>query len=148
MNYLSVDEILEIHAAMRIADGMEGIRDWGVLYYAAQEAAKQDKPFSTASIYLHHILHYQAFLDGNHRTSFAAAAIFLRMNGYKVKLDQHLLRVLSDIKDGKYTEDGNFYFIADYLKSISKPKKSKTFNESKDWYLSKFTDIIDGLGEL
>jgi death-on-curing protein len=72
---------------------MYGIRDEGLLESAlAQPEATfsgellHPTIYEQAAAYLYHIAKNHPFVDGNKRTAFAAMDVFLRMNGYILKL--------------------------------------------------------------
>lgn len=86
-DYLTVADVLEMHARLIDAyGGAHGVRDPGALeaalfrpqtgYYAdviAEAAALME------SLAINH-----PFLDGNKRVAFAAADVFMRLNGFRV----------------------------------------------------------------
>lgn len=93
MKYLTPQDILVIHA--RIIDaigGSHGIRDTGLLASLAErpKASFGGKEMYSgilekAAVYLESLVHYHVFVDGNKRTSIAAAARFLFLNGYSLQ---------------------------------------------------------------
>jgi death on curing protein len=87
--YLTLDEALALHAALLTRHGgATGIRDLGLVesalararsgYYASlsEQAAALLQSFA-----LNH-----AFVDGNKRVAWAASMVFLRLNGYRVRV--------------------------------------------------------------
>jgi death on curing protein len=96
MKFLTVDEVIEIHAAMiQKQGGLDGIRDMGLLLSAVEmpKAAMFGEYLhktlcDKAATYLFHIICNHAFLDGNKRTGSAAALIFLDMNNVELNLDE------------------------------------------------------------
>jgi death on curing protein len=87
--YLTLDEALALHAALLARHGgAQGIRDMGLVestlararsgYYASlsEQAAALLQSFA-----LNH-----AFVDGNKRVAWAATMVFLRLNGYRVRV--------------------------------------------------------------
>lgn len=83
--FLTVEELLELHRRLiERFGGAGGVRDPGLLesalarprsgYYASLS--------EQAAALLQSLAGNHAFVDGNKRVSFAAAAVFLRMNGY------------------------------------------------------------------
>jgi death on curing protein len=88
--FLSVEELLELHRQLiERFGGAGGVRDPGLLesalarprsgYYASLS--------EQAAALLQSLAGNHAFVDGNKRISFAAAAVFLRMNGYALVVD-------------------------------------------------------------
>ena len=88
--FLSVEEMLESHRQLiERFGGAGGVRDPGLLesalarprsgYYASLS--------EQAAALLQSLAGNHAFVDGNKRISFAAAAVFLRMNGYALVVD-------------------------------------------------------------
>lgn len=96
MRYLSSEEFLAIHERILIEiGGRKGIRDIKLL----QSAAERPKMgimglefypdlLSKAAAYAEGLATYHVFTDGNKRTAITAAAIFLRANGYGLKMSQ------------------------------------------------------------
>lgn len=89
VEFLSVDEVLAIQA--RLIDrfgGQQGIRDQGLLesalfrpqtgYYIHLE--------EMAAALFESLLFNHAFVDGNKRAAFFAADVFLRLNGWKLRV--------------------------------------------------------------
>jgi len=102
--------------------GMPGIRDEGLLISAlAQPEATfggellHSTIYEQAAAYLYHLAKNHPFVDGNKRTAFAVMDIFLRMNGYKIKLTNpqiyHL--VLQVVQDDMSKEN-----LANYLEQV------------------------------
>ncbi len=94
--YLSVPQVLEIHAAVLEAHGgASGLRDQALLEsaVAAPQASMGGQPLFTdardiAAAYLFYICRNQAFIDGNKRAALAACIVFLRINGLTVAPDE------------------------------------------------------------
>ncbi len=88
--YPTLSETLELH--MRLIDrfgGKGGVRDMGLLESALMRP--QTGYYKTLSLeaaaLLQSLTQNHAFVDGNKRVAFATTAIFLRMNGYRLKVD-------------------------------------------------------------
>ena len=87
--YLSVPQVLEIHAAVLSAHGgAEGVRDRALLESAvhAPQAGMGGQPLlgdpvDIGAAYLFYLCRNHPFLDGNKRTALAASLVFLRLNG-------------------------------------------------------------------
>jgi death on curing protein len=85
--HLTLLEVLAIHDRM-LADfgGAPGVRDAGALESALFRPVTgyYDDVIAQAAALLESLLINHPFVDGNKRTAFAAADIFLRLNGYRV----------------------------------------------------------------
>ena len=88
--YPTLAETLELHS--RLIDrfgGKGGARDLGLLESALMRP--QTGYYSSLSLeaaaLLQSLSQNHAFVDGNKRVAFATTAIFLRINGYRLKVD-------------------------------------------------------------
>ena len=87
--YLSLDEALAIHqAALTRFGGATGVRDFGLLQSALfrPQSGYYDGLESMAAALFESLLINHPFVDGNKRVAFFATDVFLRINGYKLKL--------------------------------------------------------------
>lgn len=88
--FLSRDEALEIHRALlERFGGPEGVRDLGLLessLYRPQTGYYADFAEMAAALF-ESLIMIHPFIDGNKRVAFFATDIFLRLNGYKLKVD-------------------------------------------------------------
>jgi death-on-curing protein len=86
--YLSLAEIIEINARM-IQDfgGIHQVRDQGLLESAVArpQAGYYADLIEEAAALFESLAQNHPFLDGNKRTAFTAAAIFLMLNGYTLE---------------------------------------------------------------
>ena len=88
--YLTLEEVLALH--LRLIErfgGTEGVRDLGLLESALmrpQTGYYESLSLQGAAL-LQSLAQNHAFIDGNKRVAFATTAIFLRMNGYRLKVD-------------------------------------------------------------
>lgn len=85
--FLSVEEVVELHRQLIERFGGTGrIRDPGLLESAL--ARPRSGYYSTlseqAAALMQSLAGNHAFVDGNKRMAFAAAAVFLHMNGYRL----------------------------------------------------------------
>ncbi len=88
--YPTLEETLELHRRLlERFGGRVGVRDIGLLQSALHrpqsgfyETLSMQAAALMQSLALNH-----AFVDGNKRVAFALTAIFLRMNGYRLKVD-------------------------------------------------------------
>lgn len=79
--------------ALSLFGGLSGIRDEGLLdsaLHRAQQLFRYKKPtlFQLAASYAHGIVKNHPFLDGNKRTAFLSAALFLEINGLTFKASE------------------------------------------------------------
>lgn len=88
--FLSRDEALEIHRALlERFGGAAGVRDLGLLesaLYRPRTGYYRDLAEMAAALFESLIMNHP-FVDGNKRVAFFATDVFLRLNGYKLKLD-------------------------------------------------------------
>jgi death on curing protein len=90
--------------------GRAGLRDRGLLQSALarpiNRAAYNDPDaFDVAAAYAFAIARDHPFADGNKRTAFVAAAVFLLDNGYEIDLDDSsVVQVILALSDGGMSE--------------------------------------------
>jgi death-on-curing protein len=88
--FLSRDELLEIHAALlKRFGGPEGLRDPGLLesaLFRPRTGYYADLAEMAAALFESLIMNHP-FVDGNKRIAFFATDVFLRLNGYKLKVE-------------------------------------------------------------
>lgn len=90
VTFLSVDEVLAIHERLiERFGGKAGLRDRGLLESALYRA--QTGYYETleemATAQFESLLINHPFVDGNKRVAFFATDVFLRLNGWKLKVD-------------------------------------------------------------
>lgn len=104
-SFLSLEDVLEIHAAqLDRYGGQDGVRDRGLLLSAmaqpemsfAGEFLHEDL-FAMAAAYAFHIAENQPFIDGNKRTAFQAADVFLMLNGFDLPASKRWQVAMIDI---------------------------------------------------
>lgn len=114
MIYLTVEQIIFIHnRSLARFGGIYGIRDKGLLESAVArpQASFGGKDlykgiYSKASALFHSLLLNHPFLDGNKRTAFIAADLFLQENGFIITADDDeceriILDVINKIRNDK-----------------------------------------------
>lgn len=101
----TLTETVELHS--KLIDrfgGKDGVRDLGLLESALWRP--QSGYYNTLSLQaaalLQSLTQNRSFIDGNKRVAFATTAIFLRMNGYRLKVD---------------TDNGEFFMIETVIKN-------------------------------
>ncbi len=124
--YLTVEEVLRIHAVMiKRYGGSEGVRDLGLIEAAIARPSAgfgdhEAYPdiFMKAAVLLHSLVKNYGFVDGNKRTALTACGTFLILNEYLITAnEQELVNFTVSIAKDKLTEAQ----IADWLKHHTKP---------------------------
>ena len=113
--YPTLTETLELHTRLLQRFGAkDGVRDMGLLESAPMRPRTGHyKSLSLeAAALLKSLTQNHAFIDGNKPVAFATTAIFLRMNGYRLKVDA----------------DNGEYFIIDRV-----IKSKADIDEIADW---------------
>jgi len=90
VQFLSVDEALGIHERLiEKFGGRTGVRDEGLLETALfrPQTGCYDDLATMASAMFESLLFNHAFHDGNERVAFFAADVFLRMNGWQLRVE-------------------------------------------------------------
>ena len=88
--YPTLAETLELHSRLiERFGGTDGVRDMGLLESALmrpQTGYYKSLSLEAAAL-LQSLAQNHPFVDGNKRVAFATTAIFLRMNGFRLKVD-------------------------------------------------------------
>jgi death on curing protein len=87
--YLSLEEVLTLHAALLARHGgAPGVRDKGLVESALARARSgyYGSLSEQAVALLQSFAMNHAFVDGNKRVAWASSMVFLRMNGYRVRV--------------------------------------------------------------
>lgn len=110
-----------IHAEqLRLHGGASGIRDEGMLESAlARPRQKEvyDAPdlYELAAAYLFGIAKNHPFVDGNKRTAFAAADLFLYFNGLSIEVEpEAIINLVLKTAAGEIDENGAAAFFRDH----------------------------------
>ena len=93
--HLTVDQVLEIHAAaIAMFGGSNGLRELTLLQSAVAAPQSSFGGVSTfsdtvevAAAYLYYLCSNHPFVDGNKRVALGACLVFLQINGYKTVPD-------------------------------------------------------------
>ena len=96
MDYLTSEQILFIHSQLiKRTGGSPGVHDLAVLQSAVgrPQSSFDDQDlypdlFSKAAALMESLIRNHPFVDGNKRAGMAAAALFLRRNGYRLETPQ------------------------------------------------------------
>lgn len=119
-------EILEaMHAEqLRLHGGATGLRDEGMLESALnrplqKEAYGTPDIFELAAAYLFGLVKNHPFIDGNKRTGYIAADVFLFLNGWSVEADQQdIIAFVLGVAAGEIDETGAAMFFKDHRISV------------------------------
>jgi death-on-curing protein len=120
IKWVAKSVVLAIHE-QQIAEhgGTQGVRDMGLLESALsrpQNLAAYGAPDTAAmaAAYAFGVARNHPFLDGNKRTSYVTARLFLRLNGLEVTADEATrLQTWLSLGAGDLTEDA----LAEWLRS-------------------------------
>jgi death-on-curing protein len=95
--YLTPEQVLFIHSRLiSETGGGHGVRDLGMLLSASgrpqatfeEKDLDPDQFLKTAAL-MDSLVRNHPFVDGNKRTAITAAALFLRMNGYRLIVENN-----------------------------------------------------------
>ena len=116
-----------LHAEqLRLHGGASGIRDEGMLESALhrplqKEAYGEPDLCELAAAYLFVIAKNHPFVDGNKRTAFAAADLFLYFNGFSLEVEQEdIIQLVTMVAAGEINEEGAAAFFRDHIEPIAK----------------------------
>lgn len=104
--------------------GASGIRDANLLESALARPLQKhhygiDDLFELASAYLYGIAKNHPFVDGNKRTAFVAADLFLYFNGWSVEAEQFdVIAFVLGVAAGEIDEDGATRFLRDHAMTV------------------------------
>ncbi len=122
VHFLTVDEVLALHEILIARfGGSPGIRDQGLLesaLYRPRTGYYPDLPAMAAALF-ESLLMNHAFVDGNTRIAFFATDVFLRMNGWKMEVDdkEALVFLLGLLELGK----ADFVHLEPWIRSSVQP---------------------------
>jgi death on curing protein len=111
-----------LHAEqLRLHGGAAGIRDQGMLESALARSRQKETYggpdlFELAAAYLFGIAKNHPFVDGNKRTAFAAADLFLYFNGFSIEADQQdVIQLVLMVAASEIDEAGAAAFFRDHV---------------------------------
>ena len=126
MIYLTTQQVLFLHARL-VAEtgGSHGVRDINLLLSAVgrPQASFDDQDlypdlFTKAAALMDSLIRNHPFVDGNKRTGILAAALFLRINGYRLNPSNiELEKFTIEVAQSKYPVEE----IAVWLQTNAKP---------------------------
>lgn len=123
--YPTLEEALELHRILlERFGGRDGVRDLGLLQSAL--GRPQTGYYATLSLQaaalLESLARNHSFTDGNKRMAFALTAIFLRMNGYRLRVDadEGERFLIDDVIQKKVALDQIVDWLERYMKDVGK----------------------------
>jgi len=119
--YPTLEEALHLHQRLiERFGGAPGIRDLGLLEsaLARPQSGYYKTVFEQAGALMQSLARNHAFVDGNKRISFAITVVFLRMNGYRLRVDADNGEAFL-IKD-VIQDQADIDLISEWLKKYSK----------------------------
>jgi death on curing protein len=128
MIYLTVEQVLFLHARL-VAEtgGSHGVRDLSKLLSAVDrpQATIGDQDlypdiFTKAAALMDSLIQNHAFVDGNKRTGVAAAALFMRLNGYRLEAaNPELERFTLEVARSQRTQSEIGVWLQAHARSIA-----------------------------
>ncbi len=109
---------------LRLHGGAPGVRDVALLESALnrplqKEAYGEPDLFDLAGAYIFGIVKNHPFVDGNKRTGFAAADLFLYFNGFSLEATQEeVIQLVLMIAAGEIDETGAAAFFRDHIEPV------------------------------
>jgi death on curing protein len=115
-----------IHAEqLRQHGGASGLRDEGMLESALSRPLQKINyadadVFEVAAAYLFGLVKNHPFIDGNKRTAFLAADVFLTLNGWSIEATQEeIIAFVLGVAASEIDEAGATQFFRDYAVALS-----------------------------
>lgn len=105
---------------LKLHGGAAGLRDEGMLESALARPEQkhhygESDLFVLAAAYLFGIAKNHPFIDGNKRTAFVAADLFLYLNGWSIEADQFdVIAFVLGVAAGEIDEEGATRFLRDH----------------------------------
>ena len=120
-SWISLNEILALHEQLlAFFGGRNGIRDRGLLESALVRAKnlwsyEKADPFRMAAAYADGIVRNHPFIDGNKRTGFVAAVLFLESNGYQFRApEEQAVQMTVSLASGQISLDHFALWLKDW----------------------------------
>ncbi|MFT5138762.1 MAG: death-on-curing protein [Rhodothermales bacterium] len=106
VQFLSLDEVIEIHERLiERFGGTAGLRDKGLLQSALfrPQTGYYENLTEMAAALFESLISNHAFVDGNKRIAFFTCDVFLRLNGWKLKVtaDQGETFIVGSLERGE-----------------------------------------------
>jgi death on curing protein len=131
IDFHDVAFVIKLHETqLRDHGGASGIRDLGMLESALArplQKATYGEPdlFELAAAYLYGIAKNHPFVDGNKRTAFVAADVFLALHGQSIEAEQaDIVAFVLAVAAGEIDEEGATRFFRDHAVAMGDPAKT------------------------
>jgi death-on-curing protein len=125
MIFLDREIIEAMHAEqLQLHGGAAGLRDEGMLESALGRplqkiAYSEPDIFELAAAYLFGLVKNHPFIDGNKRTGYIAADVFLSLNGWSVEASQEeVVALVLAVAAGEIDETGAAMFFKDFCVAV------------------------------
>jgi death on curing protein len=126
-SWMTLDMVLAVHdAAIAQFGGMTGVRDKGLLESALGRprhlfAYGSSDLHELAAAYAFGIAKNHPFIDGNKRTAFVVAGLFLQINGWRLTASEPQAAYATlGLADGTIAEEGYGRFLRDFSEHTPK----------------------------
>ncbi|KQY83740.1 hypothetical protein ASD24_29475 [Paenibacillus sp. Root52] len=121
---LTYDDIIDIHdTSLELYNGLPGINEPGLIAFIAEKpfqgfGDEEYYPglFLKAAVYMEAFATHQLFCDGNKRTGYLSAKVFLMINGYHLQVSDNDLYFTTMAVANKKIK---LHQLADWLESNS-----------------------------
>jgi len=123
VQFLSLDEAIAIHVRLiEKFGGSPGLRDKGLLesaLYRPQTGYYADLAQMAAALF-ESLISNHAFVDGNKRAAFFLCDVFLRLNGWKLKMsaDAGYTFIVGSLEKGRCDYEHLLPWIRQYLEKL------------------------------
>ena len=123
VQFLSLDEAIAIHERLiEKFGGSPGLRDKGLLesaLFRPQTGYYADLAQMAAALF-ESLISNHAFVDGNKRAAFFLCDVFLRLNGWKLKMsaDAGYTFIVGSLENGRCDYDHLLPWIRQYLEKL------------------------------
>ena len=123
VQFLSLDEAIAIHERLiEKFGGSPGLRDKGLLesaLYRPQTGYYADLAQMAAALF-ESLISIHTFVDGNKRAAFFLCDVFLRLNGWKLKMsaDAGYTFIVGSLENGRCDYDHLLPWIRQYLEKL------------------------------
>ncbi len=139
-NWITRDEVERLHMkVIEAAGGSHGLRDASLLESAIARplnlnAYGEDDTFQLAASYAEGISRNHAFVDGNKRTAFAVADMFLRRNGFAIQRrdDDGHVTMMEQFGQGKISREEASIYLRENSRKLEREQSRSDSTDQRD----------------